>query len=161
MLDGAAVRDVVLHFRRGGYEIEVPGGRRIKATQATLQDGTLIATLDGARLRATAVFDRNQLTLLSEGRSWRLELDDPIARAGQQEGGSGRLTAPMPGLVVAVLVEAGQRVERDQPLMLLEAMKMEHTIRAPAAGRIAQVNFAVGQQVTDGAELLNLEIESA
>jgi 3-methylcrotonyl-CoA carboxylase alpha subunit len=105
------------------------------------------------------VFDRNQLTLLTSGQAWRLELDDPMARGAQQEGGSGRLTAPMPGAVVAVLVTEGQDVERDQPLMVLEAMKMEHTIKAPAAGRVTKVHFAVGQQVTDGAELLTIDVE--
>jgi 3-methylcrotonyl-CoA carboxylase alpha subunit len=160
MKDRDTVRDVVLHFRRDEYEIEIPGGRRVRASNATLRDGALVATLDGARVRATAVFDRQFLTLLSEGRTWRLELDDPIARAGQQEGGSGRLTAPMPGVVVAVLVAPGQDVKRDEPLMLLEAMKMEHTIRAPAAGKVARIHFAAGDQVSDGAELLTLDIDA-
>jgi len=62
--------------------------------------------------------------------------------------------------VVAVLVEEGQQVKRDEPLMLLEAMKMEHTIRAPTAGRVTGIHFAAGQQVSDGAELLTLEIDS-
>ncbi|HEY4369142.1 MAG TPA: acetyl/propionyl/methylcrotonyl-CoA carboxylase subunit alpha [Steroidobacteraceae bacterium] len=157
--DGEALREIVLHFRLGRYEVQIPGGRRLNAAQVTLKDRVLSAEIDGARVRATVVFDRNQLTLLTSGQAWRLELDDPMARGAQQEGGSGRLTAPMPGAVVAVLVTEGQDVERDQPLMVLEAMKMEHTIKAPAAGRVTKVHFAVGQQVTDGAELLTIDVE--
>ena len=64
----------------------------------------------------------------------------------------------MPGTVVRVLVEAGQSVEAGAPLMLLEAMKMEHTIKAPAAGTVSAVNFAAGDQVSEGVDLLVLDI---
>ena len=65
----------------------------------------------------------------------------------------------MPGKVAAVLVEPGALVERGQPLLVLEAMKMEHTIRAPEAGRIAAVRYAAGEQVEDGALLVELAAE--
>jgi 3-methylcrotonyl-CoA carboxylase alpha subunit len=99
--------------------------------------------------------------VLIDGAVSRLKLDDPSARAAEQEGGSGRLTAPMPGTVVRVLVEVGQSVEAGTPLMLLEAMKMEHTIKAPAAGVISAVNFAAGDQVSEGVDLLVLDIPEA
>jgi 3-methylcrotonyl-CoA carboxylase alpha subunit len=63
--------------------------------------------------------------------------------------------------VVRVLVEVGQSVEAGTPLMLLEAMKMEHTIKAPAAGVISAVNFAAGDQVSEGVDLLVLDIPEA
>jgi 3-methylcrotonyl-CoA carboxylase alpha subunit len=66
----------------------------------------------------------------------------------------------MPGKIIAVLVEPGDRVERDAPLLILEAMKMEHTIRAPARGRIARILCRVGEQVVEGAELIDFEVES-
>ena len=157
--DADSDREVLLHFRRGGYEVEVPGGRRLKAASVTLRDNVLEGVLDDARVRATAIFDGQQLTILSAGKTWRLELDDVMARVGKQEGSAGRLIAPMPGLVVAVLVAEGDKVVRDQPLIVLEAMKMEHTIKASGAGRVAKLHFAVGQQVTDGAELLTIEAE--
>ena len=67
----------------------------------------------------------------------------------------------MPGAVVAVLVEEGQLVERNQPLMVIEAMKMEHTLRAAAAGRVAKLRVARGDQVTEGSEVMTLEAHDA
>jgi 3-methylcrotonyl-CoA carboxylase alpha subunit len=69
----------------------------------------------------------------------------------------GRLTAPMPGKVVQVLVKPGETVTRGRALMVLEAMKMEHTITAPADGKIKSVRFAASDLVEEGAELLTIE----
>lgn len=63
----------------------------------------------------------------------------------------------MPGKVVSFVVEPGQSVKKGQPLAVMEAMKMEHTIVAPRDGVVAQLLFAPGDQVMDGAELLRLE----
>jgi 3-methylcrotonyl-CoA carboxylase alpha subunit len=63
----------------------------------------------------------------------------------------------MPGKVVAVLAEAGQAVVRGQPLLVLEAMKMEHTIRAPADGRVVAVRYRPGDQVSEGEDLIGFE----
>ncbi len=82
---------------------------------------------------------------------------DPIAHAGDPAEAGGRLTAPMPGKVVALLAKAGDTVERGQPLAVMEAMKMEHTIAAPRDGVVAELLYAVGDQVGEGAELLRLE----
>ena len=75
-------------------------------------------------------------------------------RAGVYALRGGHLTAPIPGRIVAVMVEPGARVARGAPLMVLEAMKMEHTITAPADGRVAAVYFQAGDRVEEGAELL-------
>ncbi len=158
LLDGEAPRAVTLHFRPDGYEIEVEGRPSIRAERVTLDGETLTATIDRVRARATVVFQGFELTILADGAVWRLRLDDPSARAAEQEGGGGRLTAPMPGTVLRVLVEAGQAVEAGAPLMLLEAMKMEHTIKAPAAGTVSAVHFAAGDQVSEGVDLLVLDV---
>jgi 3-methylcrotonyl-CoA carboxylase alpha subunit len=63
----------------------------------------------------------------------------------------------MPGKVIALLARAGERVEKGAGLLVLEAMKMEHTIRAPRAGRVKAFRFQPGDQVTEGTELLELE----
>ena len=160
LLDGAQRRDVRLHFRRDGYEAETADSRLV-LTQVSFEGGVLSAAMNDVRVRAGVVFAERALNLLSEGRCWRLWLDDPMTRAEQQESGSGRLIAPMPGLVGAVLVAEGEVVERDQPLMIVEAMKMEHTIKAAIAGRVASIHFAVGQQVSDGDELLTIQSETA
>ena len=67
------------------------------------------------------------------------------------------IAAPMPGKVLQVLVQAGAKVTKGTPLVLLEAMKMEHTIAAPHDGRVAEIHFKAGEQVAEGAELLRLE----
>ncbi|WUR13216.1 acetyl/propionyl/methylcrotonyl-CoA carboxylase subunit alpha [[Empedobacter] haloabium] len=83
-----------------------------------------------------------------------LHYNDPLAHAGEVESEGGRLTAPMPGKVVAVLAKEGQDVKKGEPLVIMEAMKMEHTIAAPHDGTVDEVLYAVGDQVTDGAPLL-------
>jgi 3-methylcrotonyl-CoA carboxylase alpha subunit len=64
----------------------------------------------------------------------------------------------MPGKIIAIFVAAGDGVEKDAPLLILEAMKMEHTIRASARGRIARIFCRVGEQVGEGAELIEFEV---
>jgi 3-methylcrotonyl-CoA carboxylase alpha subunit len=159
--DRDARLQVMVHFNGEGYVIEVPGGKRRKATQVRLEGNTLSAHLDEAKVTATVVFAGRDLTLIHSGATWRLEIDDALELGAQHQGGSGRLTAPMPGAVVSVLVKQGDRVEKGQPLIVLEAMKMEHTIKATAAGRVSEIFFVVGQQVTDGAQLLTIEAEKA
>jgi 3-methylcrotonyl-CoA carboxylase alpha subunit len=85
---------------------------------------------------------------------------DPIAHAGDHAAEAGRLTAPMPGKVIAFLAKAGDKVEAGQPLAVMEAMKMEHTIAAPRAGTVAELLYVVGDQVDEGGELLRLVAES-
>ena len=91
-----------------------------------------------------------------DGRS-TLTLVDPLAHAGIEEVHGGHLMAPMSGLVVAVMVKAGQTVAKGAPLMILEAMKMEHTIAAPGAGIVKAVNCAAGDRVKEGADLVELD----
>jgi 3-methylcrotonyl-CoA carboxylase alpha subunit len=81
---------------------------------------------------------------------------DAIAHAGDAAADGGSLTAPMPGKVVAYLAKAGDKVARGQPLAVMEAMKMEHTIHAPRDGQVAELLYAVGDQVAEGGELLRL-----
>jgi 3-methylcrotonyl-CoA carboxylase alpha subunit len=81
---------------------------------------------------------------------------DLLAHAGETAAEGGRLTAPMPGKVVSFSVKAGDKVAKGQPLAVMEAMKMEHTIAAPADGTVAEVLYAPGDQVAEGAELLKL-----
>ena len=82
---------------------------------------------------------------------------DALAHAGEVAHEGGRLTAPMPGKVVSFSVKAGDVVKKGQPLAVMEAMKMEHTIAAPADGTVAELLYAPGDQVTEGAELLKIQ----
>ena len=81
---------------------------------------------------------------------------DLLAHSGESAAEGGRLTAPMPGKVVSFAVKAGDAVTKGQPLAVMEAMKMEHTIAAPADGVVQELLYAPGDQVTEGAELLKL-----
>ena len=81
---------------------------------------------------------------------------DALAHAGDNQTEGGRLTAPMPGKVVSFAVKAGDKVRTGQALAVLDAMKMEHTISAPADGVVAELLYAPGDQVPEGAELLKL-----
>ena len=101
------------------------------------------------------------------GDSWRLNLPDAralpalqveeAAHGGASTGGDGRVTAPMPGKVIDVRVSSGERVESRQPLVVLEAMKMEQVVTAPYDGGVQSVDVAVGDQVATGAVLVTLE----
>ncbi|MDM0042917.1 acetyl/propionyl/methylcrotonyl-CoA carboxylase subunit alpha [Variovorax dokdonensis] len=88
----------------------------------------------------------------------RIATVDQLAHAGDTQAEGGRLTAPMPGKVVSFAVKAGDSVKRGQPLAVMEAMKMEHTIAAPADGKVEELLFVPGDQVTEGAELLRLAV---
>ena len=81
---------------------------------------------------------------------------DVLSHAGETSADGGRLTAPMPGKVVSFAVKAGDKVSQGQPLAVMEAMKMEHTIAAPADGVVQELLYAPGDQVMDGDELLRL-----
>ena len=94
--------------------------------------------------------------VFADGGSLELHEYDPIAHAGAGAGAAGRLTAPMPGKVIAFMAKAGDTVKAGQPLAVMEAMKMEHTLSAPRDGVVAELLFAVGDQVAEGSELLKL-----
>jgi 3-methylcrotonyl-CoA carboxylase alpha subunit len=151
--DGESAVRVTAHYRPAGYLLELPGGE-LQVRGKLSDDGDLLADLGGARIKATVVRHGDELTIVTHGRSNRLTLHDPLAHAGEQEVEGGRLTAPMPGKIVALLVEPGAVVERGTPLVILEAMKMEHTITAPREGVVAEIHFAVGAVVDEGVELL-------
>jgi 3-methylcrotonyl-CoA carboxylase alpha subunit len=95
------------------------------------------------------------------GRAWPLARVDPLFYSGEGGGPEGGLLAPMPGNIIALIAREGAKVEKGAPLLILEAMKMEHTITAPANGTVKSFRFAVGDQVSDGAELVEFEPETA
>jgi 3-methylcrotonyl-CoA carboxylase alpha subunit len=148
--------EVTVHYRDDHFVIDTPD-RSLVTDGFINATGDLVATLDGTRLTLTVVREETDLTLFYRGERHRLHLHDPAAAATDEEVAGGGLTAPMPGKIVAVHVSAGDRVERGAPLLVLEAMKMEHTIVAPTVGIVTEVRFAVGEQVDDGDALLVLE----
>jgi len=114
------------------------------------------ATIGGMRVTGRVFIDGDVFHVFCLGIAMSFEWQNVLAHAADAEHGEGRLTAPMPGKVIAVLVEPGAMVEKGTPLIVMEAMKMEHTIGAPFAGKVTEVLYAVGDQVADGAQLLVL-----
>ncbi|WP_373789139.1 acetyl/propionyl/methylcrotonyl-CoA carboxylase subunit alpha [Delftia acidovorans] len=120
-------------------------------------DGAFDVQFAGQRLRAQVHVLGEQCHVFAPQGAAVLGLADPLAHAGEVQSEGGRLTAPMPGKVVSFAVKAGDKVSKGQPLAVMEAMKMEHTIAAPGDGVVAELLYAPGDQVTEGSELLRLE----
>jgi 3-methylcrotonyl-CoA carboxylase alpha subunit len=152
--DGAQEFPVTVHYRKDGWQIDLADGTKLSARAARGQDGSLLADLDGTRLSARVVHDGQMLSIFEGGRTWRLERFDPLALAAKRDSQGGSLAAPMPGKITQVLVKPGDAVSLGQPLMILEAMKMEHTIKAPDDGVVETVHFQPGDQASDGDVLI-------
>ena len=158
--------DFELRFQDGDDEIVLRAspaqtGYRIALREATMtvsgefsDGGALLAEVDGVRIAATIVDGDGDMQIIAHGRNHRLMRIDPLAAASAAQTLGGKVTAPMPGRVIAVNVADGDKVKTGQSLMVLEAMKMEHVIVSPADGVVATVRFAAGDQVMEGDELL-------
>ena len=152
--DGKFVR-VVTQYRPGSVLLELPGGQvEVRGSRHGLDE--VVADVGGARVRATVVRSGADRVVMINGRGHRLALFDPDA-AEERDVGGGSLVDPMPGKVVEVMVEAGTEVKKGAPLLVLEAMKMEHTVVSPRDGKVAAVHYTPGSIVADGAQLVTLE----
>ncbi|WP_119289495.1 acetyl/propionyl/methylcrotonyl-CoA carboxylase subunit alpha [Azohydromonas sediminis] len=159
------------------FELDVDG-RRHTAVLARAHDGALAlhlgerawpfacaalggaqhdVTLGGHRMRLAVYAVGETVAVFADAGSALLREIDPLAHAGDAAFEGGRLTAPMPGKVVAFLAAPGDAVKAGQPLAVIEAMKMEHTIAAPHDGTVTELLYAVGDQVAEGGELLRLK----
>jgi len=157
-----------LTFRCGGEEWTVSarpdgagwqlglGGSEMAGEAERSADGRLAVTLDGERRLVRVLEHGVLLAVFADGESWMIEEVDPLMPLPGADGVAGRLTAPMPGRVVQLLVAAGDHVRQGQPMIVVEAMKMEHTIAAPRDGTVAAVHYAPGDLVEEGAELIAL-----
>jgi len=109
----------------------------------------------GKSMKTRAVRDGDDWHVLCDGIYRRLSLKPELSDADEEAAGS--LTAPMPGRIVKVMAKAGAKVGKGEPLLILEAMKMEHTITAPTDGTVRTIHYGAGEQVLEGAELVTLE----
>ncbi|HWH46875.1 MAG TPA: acetyl/propionyl/methylcrotonyl-CoA carboxylase subunit alpha [Burkholderiales bacterium] len=153
-IDAGRRVEVVAHYRNRAYLLELPGAKMLASGEVAGKQ-TIDADLAGNRTRATVVRRGNELTVFAFGSSYRLEFETPASV--EEEDPSGRLVSPLPGAVVQVLIKDGEAVEKGQALMIIEAMKMEHTIWAPQSGTVKRIYFAAGEQVAEGAQLLEFE----
>jgi len=139
----------------GKVVLDVAG--RAAPVDVTATDNDLHLTLEDEHVVATVVPLGEDRYVFCGGMMHRLHIVDPLAHAGEEEHHGGHLAAPMSGTIIAVMVKPGDQVVRGAPLLILEAMKMEHTITAPAAGTVSAVNYGQGEQVQEGADLIDLD----
>ena len=151
--DESGAYPVTIGYKENGWSI-AQGATAATMTVVERNGKHLVIKLDGATVRGTVVRDGETFHVFTGGAHFPLHYNDPLAHAGESEAEGGRLTAPMPGKIVAVLVDKGKTVEKGAPLLIMEAMKMEHTIAAPANGTVEDLLYAVGDQVAEGAQLL-------
>ena len=151
--DGDAPVEIAVRHRGSSWRLTLPGGEMDASAEAE-EDGTLAADLGGRRVRAAVIADGDTVIVMDGGRAHRLLRHDPAAAAAAQDTGGGKLTSPMPGKIVRILAKAGDTVRRGTPLIVLEAMKMEHTIAAPGDGTVERIAFQVGDMVEEGVELV-------
>jgi 3-methylcrotonyl-CoA carboxylase alpha subunit len=151
--------DAQLTYGDGALSLGVAG--RVGALVVSRTAGEdLRIVLDGQLLCADLEREGSLLHLFHGGRHIVIDWLDAHHDAFEAEAEEGRLTAPMPGKIVALLASPGTRVERGTPLLVMEAMKMEHTIAAPFAGVVRLIRFGVGDQVAEGEQLLEFEVEA-
>ena len=167
-LNGNARREIKL--RAGETEKVVNAGYAGESFTLEFEGQTTAATgrfagselrvdLGGRRINVTVVAANEKRHVFIDGICFVFAAIDPLFHAGSGGGAEGGLTAPMPGKVIALIAPVGGRVEKGAPLLILEAMKMEHTIAAPASGTVKAFLFNVGEQVSDGAELVEFEAD--
>lgn len=157
-IDNGETRHVTVARQGADWTLDSGDGARPFAWRAEDVNGparVLRITLDGRERAGTVVLHADKAHVFGDGGARVLDLYDPLAHAQDTQGDhGGGLTAPMPGKIISIAVKAGDSVTKGQPLLVMEAMKMEHTISAPADGKVEELFYAVGDQVTEGAELV-------
>ena len=162
-LNGAPTRAVTLADGTQHERVEFGRGTihlrgRTQPFQAIGKDDRWQVWLGAESHTARVFIDADMLHISTRGERRIILVVDPLAQTfATDDRHGGGLTAPMPGKIIALLVKAGQAVERGAPLIVMEAMKMEHTIVATSAGTVDELLFAVGEQVTDGAPLVTFK----
>ena len=142
--------------RSAGTQTLVNASQRWPLAIARRAAGVHDVTLGEQRTTLTVYATGERFSVFALDGSAVVDEFDPIAHAADGAHEAGGLAAPMPGKVIAFLAKAGDTVTQGQPLAVMEAMKMEHTIAAPRDGTISELLYAVGDQVDEGGELLRM-----
>ena len=163
LADEAHAYRLSVTYLADGFLLQLQGESSVAMPLTLLEHGgaDIVLRLGDDIVRGRVLREGESLHVFYAGHHVTLRHPDPMAHAGVAEVAGGRLTAPMPGKIVAVLVAPGDSVATGAPLMVMEAMKMEHTIAAPHAGVVDAVLYAIGDQVADGAPLLSFKIDAA
>ena len=148
----------VIH-KKDHYQFVFPDQSYLHVSAVLNLRNQVEATIDGKKLQATVIKHNNNVTVFSHHGHQTLTCYDPATRYSHEANQEKHLRAPMPGTIVALLKQVGEKVKQGEKLMTLEAMKMEHTIAAPQDGKIETIYFSVGDQVEEGVELIDLATE--
>jgi 3-methylcrotonyl-CoA carboxylase alpha subunit len=152
---GQPLHASLTYGRAGALQLAL-GAAPAQALRFEPRGDDLLVSCGGPSVRTRLYWQGEQAHIFTPRGATRIQLIDPLAQAGQRSQEGGRLTAPMPGKIIAFLVKAGEKVAKGQALAVMEAMKMEHTIAAPADGEVGELLYAPGDQVAEGAELLKM-----
>ena len=133
--------------------VQLPGAAIERAVLSADDDGDIVM-LDGVSQRLHVVADGEGLTVIAAGRNHRFVAEDPLSPPAESAGSAERVMAPIPGRVTRLLAAAGDQVAKGAPLVVIEAMKMEITLRAPFDGTVEQIRCAQGDLVEEGLELV-------
>ncbi|GLR92731.1 MULTISPECIES: acetyl/propionyl/methylcrotonyl-CoA carboxylase subunit alpha [Bradyrhizobium] len=146
---------ITLNYGSGPATLVV--GERELAFTTTAKEGGFDLTLDGVKSQVAAVIDGHELYLRTRNGRFDLHWVDPFGGESEEQAGEDKIAAPLPGTVVAVLAEEGAKLEKGAPILTLEVMKMEQTLRAPFAGVLKSIKCKVGDIVQEGVELAVVE----
>lgn len=147
---------ITLHYGNGPATVSTGSGEIALAWTAS-SDGVLDVTLDGIKSRAAAVVEGHELYLRTRNGRFDLHWVDPFGGETEEQTGEDKIVAPLPGTVVALLAQEGATLEKGAPILTLEVMKMEQTLRAPFAGVLKVIKCKVGDIVQEGVELAEVE----
>ncbi|MCK1267348.1 3-methylcrotonyl-CoA carboxylase alpha subunit [Bradyrhizobium sp. GM2.2] len=146
---------ITLNYGSGPATLVI--GERELAFAIAPRDGGFDVTLDGVKSFVAAVIDGHELYLRTRNGRFDLHWVDPFGGEMEEQAGADKIAAPLPGTVVAVLAEEGAKLEKGAPILTLEVMKMEQTLRAPYAGVLKSIKCKVGDIVQEGVELAVVE----
>ncbi|MBK6596638.1 MAG: acetyl/propionyl/methylcrotonyl-CoA carboxylase subunit alpha [Proteobacteria bacterium] len=154
---GETTRTVAIEYLPDGWRATLDGQTEIlRARVRSASD--LWVSVGAESFAATAVFSApTTLNLFTATEQHRFELGRRSISSDDYTDSGGHLRAPLPGRVIAVLTTVGSSVTKDTPLIVVEAMKMEHTVLAPRDGRIAAIHYEVGDSVQINADLIEFE----
>jgi 3-methylcrotonyl-CoA carboxylase alpha subunit len=151
----AVEHKVSLHYGNGPAKLSI--GKREIAFESSPTDDGFDLTLDGTKSHIVTVLEGHELYLRTRNGRFDLHWVDPFGGDDEEQVGEDKIVAPLPGTVVALLAEEGATLEKGAPILTLEVMKMEQTLRAPFAGVLKVIKCKVGDIVQEGVELAEIE----
>jgi 3-methylcrotonyl-CoA carboxylase alpha subunit len=149
-------RKATLRYGRNGSALSVDG-RDIAFAWSTSARGGIDLVLDGVKHHVAGLVDGREVYVRTRNGRFEVHWIDPFGMEDEEQAGADRVVAPLPGTVVALLVEEGATVEKGAAILTLEVMKMEQTLRAPFAGTVKSLKCKVGDIVQEGIELAEIE----